>query len=44
MGFNEGIKHPPYDIWLTEEDFIIVQAGVSGYMQTWYELIELRYD
>ena len=44
VGFNEGIKHPPYDIWLTEEDFIIVQAGVSGYMQTWYELIELRYD
>ena len=44
VGFNEGIKHPPYDIWLTEEDFIVVQAGVSGYMKTWYELVELHYD
>ena len=44
VGFNEGVKHPPYDIWLTEDDFIIVQASVTGYMQTWYELVELRYD
>ena len=44
VGFNEGIKHPPYDIWLTKEDFIVVQARVSGYMQTSYELVELHYD
>ena len=44
VGFNEGVKHPPYDIWLTEDDFIIVQASVTGYMRTWYELVELRYD
>ena len=44
VGFNQGIKHPPYDIWLTKEDFIVVQARVSGYMQTSYELVELHYD
>ena len=44
VGFNKGVKHPPYDIWLTEDDFIVVQASVTGYMQTWYELVELRYD
>ena len=44
IGFNDGVKHPPYDMWLTEDDFIIVQASVTGYMQTWYELVELSYD
>ncbi len=35
-------QHPPYDVWITDdEDGIMVQGGVGGYMQTWYELIAL---
>lgn len=34
--------HPPYDVWVTADDeAIFVQGGVGGYMQSWYELIEL---
>jgi hypothetical protein len=34
--------HPAYDLWVTaDEDAIFVQGGVGGYMQTWYELVEL---
>ena len=44
VGFNEGVKHPPYEIWLSEDDFIAVRASVTGYMQTYYELEELIYD
>lgn len=35
-------EHPPYDVWCTaDEDFILLRAGVGGYMQTHYELVEL---
>jgi hypothetical protein len=35
--------HPTYDVWVTaDEDAIFVQGGVGGYMQTWYELVELQ--
>jgi hypothetical protein len=35
--------HPLYDVWVTDdEDAIFVQGGVGGYMQTWYELVELE--
>lgn len=35
-------EHPRYDVWVTaDEDAIFVQGGVGGYMQTWYELVEL---
>jgi hypothetical protein len=35
--------HPAYDMWVTaDDDAIFVQGGVGGYMQTWYELIELE--
>jgi hypothetical protein len=35
-------QHPPYDVWITDDDDgIMIQGGVGGYMQTWYELIEL---
>jgi hypothetical protein len=35
--------HPPYDIWVTaDDDALFVQGGVGGYMQTWYELVELK--
>jgi len=36
-------QHPPYDVWITDdEDAVMLQGGVGGYMQTWYELIELQ--
>ena len=35
-------QHPPYDVWITDDDDgIMIQGGVGGYMQTWYELVEL---
>jgi hypothetical protein len=35
-------EHPPYDVWCTaDEDYILLRAGVGGYMQTHYELVEL---
>lgn len=38
----DGHAHPPYELWVTaDEDAIFVQGGVGGYMQTWYELVEL---
>ena len=36
-------QHPPYDVWITDDaDSVMLQGGVGGYMQTWYELTELR--
>jgi hypothetical protein len=38
-----GNQHPPYDMWVTaDDDHLFVQGGVGGYMQTWYELVELE--
>ncbi len=38
-----GTQHPPYDMWVTaDDDAIFVCGGVGGYMQTWYELVELQ--
>jgi len=38
-------QHPPYDVWITADaDCIMLQGGVSGYMATWYELVELERD
>ncbi len=38
-----GVQHPHYDMWVTADaDSIFVQGGVGGYMQTWYELVELE--
>lgn len=38
-----GKQHPHFDVWVTaDEDSIFVQGGVGGYMQTWYELVELQ--
>lgn len=35
--------HPPYDVWITDdEDGVMLQGGVGGYMQTWYELVSLE--
>ncbi len=37
-----GTQHPAYDMWVTaDDDAIFVCGGVGGYMQTWYELVEL---
>ena len=42
MASDKG-AHPDYDLWVTaDEDAIFVQGGVGGYMQTWYELINLK--
>ncbi len=36
-------QHPPYDVWVTNDaDAVMLQGGVGGYMQTWYELITLE--
>jgi hypothetical protein len=38
-----GKEHPAYDLWVTADaDAVFVQGGVGGYMQTWYELVELE--
>ncbi|MDJ0928597.1 MAG: hypothetical protein QNJ73_13245 [Gammaproteobacteria bacterium] len=36
-------EHPDYDIWTTTDgDFIFLKGEVGGYMQTYYELADLR--
>lgn len=36
-------EHPPYEMWCTDdEDGIFLKGGVGGYMQTYYELTELK--
>ncbi|HFB55344.1 MAG TPA: hypothetical protein ENJ46_05415 [Hellea balneolensis] len=36
-------EHPPYNLWCTADDeYLFLRAGVDGYMQTHYELIELH--
>lgn len=40
----EGLpeEHPPYEMWCTnDEDGLFLKGGVGGYMQTYYELVEL---
>ncbi len=38
-----GKEHPTYDMWVTaDDDHLFVCGGVGGYMQTWYELVELE--
>jgi hypothetical protein len=40
---SQNGAHPEYHLWVTaDEDALFVQGGVGGYMQTWYELVELR--
>lgn len=42
-GAMGGTQHPTYEMWVTaDDDAIFVQGGVGGYMQTWYELVELQ--
>ena len=36
-------EHPPYEVWCTaDDDYLLLKAGVGGYMQTHYELTELE--
>ena len=36
-------EHPVYDVWCSADgDFIFLRGEVGGYMQTFYELIELE--
>lgn len=38
-------EHPPYDVWCTADDnYMFLKAGVAGYMQTHYELVEFISD
>jgi hypothetical protein len=38
-------EHPVYDVWCTADgDYIFLKGAVGGYMQTRYELTELRRD
>jgi hypothetical protein len=38
-----GVTHPAYDMWVTADaDSLFLKGGVGGYMQTWYELVELE--
>lgn len=40
----EGLleEHPPYNVWTTTDgDYIFLKGQVDGYMQTYYELVEL---
>jgi len=35
-------EHPPYDVWCTNDgEFLFLRGQVGGYMQTYYELVEL---
>jgi len=37
------VEHPPYDMWCTADgEYTFLKGGVAGYMQTYYELIELQ--
>ena len=43
VGSGVSGQHPPYDVWITDgEDALMLQGGVAGYMQTWYELVVLE--
>lgn len=36
-------EHPDYDVWVTaDDDYILLRARVTGYMQTAYELTDLQ--
>ena len=36
-------EHPPYDVWCTaDDDYILLKASAGGYMQTYYELVQLE--
>lgn len=38
-------EHPPYNLWCTaDDDYIILRAGAEGYMNTHYELADLKID
>lgn len=37
-------EHPAYNVWVTaDDDYLFLKAGVSGYMQTHYELESVEY-
>jgi hypothetical protein len=36
-------EHPPYDVWCTADgNYLYLEGGVGGYMQTRYELAEIQ--
>lgn len=39
--YMKADRHPPYHIWVTDDgDYIMLKAYCTGYMQTYYELVE----
>ncbi len=37
-------EHPAYNVWVTaDDDYLLLKAGVAGYMQTHYELEQVEY-
>lgn len=42
-GSNESGEHPPYEVWTTADgEYVLLQAQVTGYMMTHYELTSLQ--
>lgn len=40
---GDPLRHPPYDLWVTDdEDSIFLRGSVGGYMKTYYELVKLE--
>ena len=40
---NTPTRHPPYEIWCTDDgDYLFLKGEVGGYMMTAYELVELE--
>ena len=38
-------EHPLYDVWCTDDgEYIFLKGAVGGYMQTYYELVELTHN
>ncbi|MCW5572678.1 MAG: hypothetical protein KIT37_06560 [Steroidobacteraceae bacterium] len=36
-------RHPPYHLWVSSDgDYVLLKGHVTGYMQTYYELVELE--
>lgn len=43
-GANEPNRHPPYEVWTTDDgNYVMLKSFVTGYMMTHYELVELEH-
>ena len=38
-------EHPPYNVWCSNDgDYLFLRGQVDGYMQTYYELVDIHHD